>query len=68
MESIQDVLRVKSLLPSSGKTLLAYTFEDSSLIYEFQEENLHDVISRFEGFLRGCGFQFNGTLEIVEDQ
>lgn len=34
---------------------------------EFDEENLYSVISEFQDFLRGCGFQFNGRLEIVDD-
>ena len=34
---------------------------------EFDDENLYSVISEFQDFLRGCGFQFNGRLEIVDD-
>lgn len=35
---------------------------------EFEYEQLSDVISAFEDFLRGCGYVFEGNLDIVEEQ
>jgi len=32
---------------------------------EFNGESLDDIISEFEMFLKGCGFQFNGQLDFV---
>lgn len=34
---------------------------------EFQTEYLYDVIEHFEYFLKGSGYVFDGTLDIVED-
>lgn len=30
-------------------------------------EQLTDIISAFEDYLRGCGFHFDGRLELVDD-
>jgi hypothetical protein len=35
---------------------------------EFEYEQLQDVVMAFEDFLRGCGFVFDGHLEIVEEE
>lgn len=35
---------------------------------EFNGESLDGIISEFEMFLKGCGFQFNGQLNFVENQ
>ncbi|NCA22249.1 MAG: hypothetical protein EBS86_14065 [Crocinitomicaceae bacterium] len=35
--------------------------------FEFNADHLDSVIGEFETFLRGCGFSFNGHLEIVDD-
>jgi len=35
---------------------------------EFDSDYLYDVIDRFEEFLRGCGFFFDGRLEIVDEK
>jgi len=32
---------------------------------EFKEDSLNDVLQNIELFLRGCGFYFNGNLDIV---
>jgi hypothetical protein len=48
-----------------------YTFtqiyDDQVTTKEFEADYLYDVIERFEEFLRGCGFYFNGRLEIVDE-
>ena len=33
-----------------------------------ESESLSEVISAFEDYLRGCGFQVDGHLDIVEDE
>lgn len=35
---------------------------------EFDTDYLYDILERTEDFLRGCGFVFEGQLEIVNDQ
>ena len=35
---------------------------------EFSADHLGGVISEFETFLKGCGFQFDGHLEIYEPE
>jgi len=39
----------------------------SKLTKDFSCEYLDDVISEFEMFLRGAGYHFEGTLDIVEN-
>lgn len=34
---------------------------------ECEYEQLSDVIGAFQDFLRGCGYVFDGTLDIIED-
>ena len=41
--------------------------ELAKVTYESKRENLEDVIADFQDFLKGCGFNFEGTLSIVED-
>ena len=36
--------------------------------FEFDASHLDGIIGEFETFLRGCGFQFNGHLEVVKEQ
>jgi hypothetical protein len=35
---------------------------------EISEDYLSDILTHFEEFLKGCGFHFNGHLEIVNDE
>ena len=39
---------------------------ESRIVHEFEDGGLDSVIENFECFLRGCGFGFSGSLEIVE--
>jgi hypothetical protein len=34
---------------------------------EFEAETLTDILEQFEMFLRGCGYVFDGQLDIVDD-
>lgn len=38
------------------------------LVLTFEEVSLPDILREFETFLKGCGFSFNGHLEIVDDE
>jgi hypothetical protein len=42
--------------------------EDRRLHLSFRQDNLHEVIANFEEFLRGCGFVFDGHLDIVPNE
>ena len=35
---------------------------------ETDGESLHKALEAFECFLKGCGFNFKGHLEIIEDE
>lgn len=39
-----------------------------SIVHEVEAESLFDVIEYFEMFLRGCGYVFDGKLELVEEE
>lgn len=41
-------------------------FSNAKLTLEFDAVNLSEVLSRFEDFLRGSGFVFDGSIDIVE--
>jgi hypothetical protein len=34
---------------------------------EFNGDSLSDIVSEFEMFLKGCGFNFEGQLDLVHD-
>lgn len=39
---------------------------ESKKTVEFRADSLNDVLEQFESFLRGSGFYFKGTLDIVD--
>ena len=45
----------------------ANAFDHTEITHEVDTCSLDDLIREFEHFLRGSGFYFNGTLEIVVD-
>lgn len=42
-------------------------FDTTNVTIECDAETLEDLFSAFEEFLLGCGFKFNGTIDIVND-
>lgn len=34
---------------------------------EFDADSLHQILEEFEQFLRGCGFYFEGQLDIINE-
>ena len=50
-----------------SKFTFTQTYDDTVTTKEFETDYLYDVIERFEEFLRGCGFYFYGSLEIVNE-
>ena len=42
-----------------------YEFDSPVTIIETQEERLEDVLRAFTDYLRGCGYRFDGEVEIV---
>lgn len=50
-----------------SKFVFSSTCEGIVTTKEFEEDYLFNVIERFEEFLRGSGFYFNGHLDIVND-
>ena len=43
-------------------------FTPSETTIEFTADTLSKILEQFEMFLRGSGFQFNGTLDFVQDE
>ncbi len=41
--------------------------EGDIVTHEFDKLTLSDVLMRMQDFLKGCGYVFNGTLDIIED-
>jgi len=50
-----------------SKFMLTSICEDIVTTKEFDSEYLYDVVERFEEFLRGCGYYFEGRLDIVNE-
>jgi hypothetical protein len=42
--------------------------DSSKRTLEFSEDYLPDILTYFEEFLKGCGFNFDGHLEFVNDE
>lgn len=38
----------------------------SKITFETKSDALSDIVTDFESFLRGCGFSFDGVLDIVD--
>jgi hypothetical protein len=43
-------------------------FETTDIEFKVETSSLLELIQEFEYFLKGCGFAFDGTLEIVEPE
>jgi hypothetical protein len=41
--------------------------DDQKVTFNFKADYLDDVIRNFQDFLVGCGFQINGTLQLLSD-
>lgn len=39
-----------------------------SVVHQCGDVCLSDILEQFAAFLRGCGFHFNGQIEIVEPE
>lgn len=50
-----------------SKFIFTNIVEDGVITHEISATHIHSVVERFEDFLRGCGFVFNGHLEVVDD-
>ena len=35
---------------------------------EFKAETISDIVNEFEMFLKGCGFNFEGRLDLVQEE
>ncbi len=50
------------------KFKLVCEYEEGDLVtHEFNKELLSDVLMRMQDFLKGCGYVFDGTLDIVPE-
>lgn len=50
-----------------SNTSSTYSNDGYKVNLETDEEGLAEVLEAFECFLKGCGFNFNGHLEIIEE-
>lgn len=51
------------------KVTLQYEFNDIKIVHEFSGEiTLQQALEHYEQFLLGCGYRFNGTLDIIDDE
>lgn len=52
----------------STKGLGSVEISEPKLTMEFEADSYHEVIRNFQMFLKGCGYEFNGNIEIVENE
>lgn len=52
-----------------GKLTLTYKYDGKTIVHELDHAGyLPDTLEAFEYFLRGCGFHFSGSLDIVPSE
>lgn len=57
-----------------GKFVLTYELDDENyenvkrVEHEFSGEHIDEVLMNFEHFLRGCGYYFDGHVDLVEEE
>ena len=51
-------------LKNTNTAQLAY--DTTQIEYDFEGSTLDHMLEAYSDFLKGCGFSFDGTLEIVE--
>jgi len=51
-----------------SKFTFTHTLDDLKITHEFEAIQINKVVENFEDFLRGCGYVFDGNLEIVEQE
>lgn len=44
------------------------TFDNTTVELAVDTESQDEILTAFEEFLRGCGFYFDGTIELVKDE
>ena len=69
MSSLKPFMKLSLSENEMSKFMLSMIQENGDVTTkEFDTDYLYDVLDRTEEFLRGCGFYFNGRLEIVEEE
>jgi len=43
-------------------------FDNTDVELKSESQTIPDLLDDFEDFLRGCGFRFNGSIQIVEEE
>ena len=44
------------------------TFDNTTVELTVDTVSREEILTAFEEFLRGCGFYFDGTIEVVSDE
>ena len=55
-------------MTNSNQFILTNINGGREITFKFEEEMLYDVLAQFKEFLRGCGYYFDGELEIVDPE
>jgi hypothetical protein len=59
---------MKFVLNCQHKEDALFKQKASKNILEFEAETLPEVLEEIERFLRGCGYHFEGQLDIIKDE
>jgi len=51
----------------STRGLGSVEISEPKLTMEFEADSYHEVIRNFQMFLKGCGYEFKGDIEVVEN-
>ena len=50
----------------SGSRVGSVEISEPKLVMEFEADGYEEVLRNFQMFLKGCGYEFNGELGIVD--
>lgn len=42
-------------------------YDQTKVTHEFYAVDLSEMLEQFQDFLKGCGYQFSGNIEIVDE-
>ena len=52
---------------NGGKSVGSIEISEPKLTMEFEADSYHEVLRNFQMFLKGCGYEFNGDIEVVDN-
>lgn len=58
-------MQESSLHIPPSKFKFVHEYGDKLITHEFEKTDLGEILEEFESFLKGCGFFFKGSIDIL---